>query len=74
MTGEETAIIKAFDTWNEGPLAAFTDEELRAELQRRQAVRVAAEAERRQRDAKHTCPHCGLPDGWHSFSCPSDTD
>lgn len=28
----------------------------------------------RKRCAKYLCPDCGMPDGWHTVDCPSDTD
>ena len=51
---------------------ALTDEELRAELNRREREKIDAAWVRAIARAKYLCPFCGGPDGWHDRGCASD--
>jgi hypothetical protein len=54
-------------------LMAFSNDELRRELARRDAAKEAAYWEERKREAKYLCHACGMPDSWHTNNCPADT-
>ena len=53
-------------------LAAFSDDDLRAELARRDQERMEEYWKRQIANAKYLCSDCGMPDGWHTRDCPSD--
>ena len=53
-------------------LAAITDDDLSAELARRNKERIDAHWERAKKNAQYLCPDCGMPDGWHTKDCISD--
>lgn len=55
-------------------LSNFTNEELRAELAARERAASEAYWRRRIAEAKYLCHGCGYPDGWHSQTCPTDTE
>jgi len=58
----------------EPALAAFSDDAMSGNLERRRTQASDAYWERRKVTAQPICPDCGMPDSWHASDCPSDTD
>lgn len=70
----ETTIMTLdfYDDSHHMHLSGFTDDELYDESHHRESIKAEEQWERMKRNAKHTCPLCDGPDGWHERDCPSD--
>ena len=64
----EQATDKSIET-----LAAFSDDQLHQELNRRNKVANDLYWQERIKYAKYLCLGCGMPDSWHTTNCPTDT-